>query len=85
MPATYKKIGEFLKDDAPWDSGVKSLIKWQFGLHGDFNTALWNAIKTADETNLERLGRGFPLEASAFNRWRMEGLAQELRKAGLDI
>jgi hypothetical protein len=85
MPATIERIGEFLKDDAPWDSGVKSLIKWQFALHGDFRTALWNAIKTADESNLELLARGFPLEVAAFKRWAWGDLGTELRKAGLDI
>jgi len=85
MPATHETIAEFLGPDSPWTDGVKSLIKWQFGLHGDFRTALWDAIKQADENNLRLLSLGFPLEVEAFLWWNRGDLAEKLRAAGLEI
>ena len=48
------------------DGEQRSLVEWQYRLHGDFKKALWNAIAYADDSNLELLRRGFPLEVSAF-------------------
>lgn len=85
MPATREKLAEFLGEDSTWGDGVKSLIKWQFSLHGDFYEALWGAIKQADDDNLRRLSMGFPLEVESFLDWSRGDLADRLRKAGLDL
>lgn len=39
----------------------------------------------ADEENLARLARGFPVEVAGFNQWRAGDLGQRLRAAGLGI
>jgi len=44
----------------------RRVIEWQFRLCGDFRSALWNAIKYADDGNLERLRIGFPDEVEGF-------------------
>lgn len=51
MPATSEKLGEFLGESSPWTPGEKWVIKWQFGLLGNFNGALAKAISLADENN----------------------------------
>lgn len=48
------------------DSGVQSLVKWQFREHGSFYMHLWEAISRADSFNLARLKKGFPREVNAF-------------------
>ncbi|HXI85329.1 MAG TPA: hypothetical protein VNL17_14705 [Verrucomicrobiae bacterium] len=85
MPATQEAIAAALAEESPWSDGVKSLIRWQFELHSDFKTALWNAIKTADQENLLRLSYGFPEEVKAFIHWNSGDLGEQLRKSGLEI
>ena len=53
--------------------GEVELVKWQYRLHGGFNTTLWSAIAQADEGNLARLRRGFPDEVNAYLRFSREG------------
>lgn len=77
-------IGRLL-DSPDWSDAEKSVIKWQFRLYGHFYTALWDAIKLADENNLIRLEKGFPLEVYGFKLWSQGGLGKRLRAAGLDI
>ena len=67
------------------DIGVQSLIKWQFGEHGGFWTAMWKAISTADESNLMRLSAAYPLEVQAYRSYTSlpgwwEKLLEQLRK-----
>lgn len=85
MPATHEQIAASIGDGSPWDEGVKSLIKWQFGLHGDFRQALWRAISTADESNLDRLAAGFPKEVEAFRQWSHGELGESQWDSGLPI
>ena len=85
MPAKRDAIAVALGEGSPWDEGVKSLIKWQLRLCGDFKEALWVAISRADEKNLALLEQGFPKEVSAFRKWTRGGLAETLRKSGLDL
>jgi len=85
MPATQEQIAKALGSSSPWSPGVKSLIKWRFGLHGDFYSALWNAIKVADQRNLGRIALGFPEEIEAFNQWSYGDLGEILRESGLGI
>ena len=63
----------------------KWVIKWQFGLLGDFQTALSAAIKSADETNLARLELGFPVQVGGFREWAFGGMGTRLRERGVDI
>ena len=77
-----QKIREFLAnpDEAP---AAKAVLKWQWRLYGDFYTALWEAIKRADDENLGRLAQGFPVEVKGFLEWNRGNLADELRKKGV--
>ena len=84
MPASYEKIGELLASDQ-WTAAEKWVIKWQYRLLGDFNTALATAIVRADDTNLFKLGLGFPDQVHGFLAWSRGDLGERLRKAGLDI
>ena len=84
MAATLEKIREFLKP-GEWEDSEQWVIKWQFGLLGDFETALAGAILRADERNLARLAEGFPDQVRGFKEWSRGDLAQRLRKAGLEI
>ncbi len=77
-------IGKFLEDVAN-GSCEKWVVKWQFGLLGDFESALAGAIVRADDRNLERLAEGFPTQVSAYLAWSRGDMAQRLRKAGLDL
>lgn len=82
--ATIEEINRFL-DSPMWSDQAKAVIKWQFRLLGDFHTALWQAIAHADERNLSRLERGFPVEVQGYRAWAHGNLAKQLRTAGLDI
>ena len=79
-----KKIREILASPE-WSVGEKSVVKWQFRLHGNFRTALWVAIIKADENNIARIKRGFPDEVEGYRAWSCGDLATRLRDAGLDI
>lgn len=84
MPATMERILEFL-NSPDWTPSEKWVIKWQFGLLGDFSVALATAIKTADEENLAKLRLGFPMQVDGFLQWNRGNLGQRLREAGLGI
>lgn len=42
------------------------IFKWQYRMLGDFYTSLINSIMLADETNLKRLAKGFPVEVDGY-------------------
>ena len=46
--------------------GEQFIFMWQYGMLGDFKTALIGAIMVADEHNLQRLRRGFPTEVKSY-------------------
>jgi hypothetical protein len=77
-------IAKFLTSP-DWPESVKHVIKWQYRLNGDFETALWGAIVRADEDNLARLERGFPEQVLGYRAWAHGDLGTRLRAAGLDI
>ena len=78
----HRRIQAFLSDpNEPAES--KAVLKWQWNLYGDFYTALFGAIKRADDENLERLRLGFPVEVRGFVWWNRGGLAKELREKGV--
>ncbi len=85
MSANHQQLGEFLGETSAWTNAEKAVIKWQFRLNGDFKTALWEAIKRADEGNLDRLALGFPDEVAGFRQWAHGNLGTRLRQAGLEL
>lgn len=68
-----------------WTYSEKFVIKWQYQLLGEFETALMGAIKRADEANLYRLEIGFPIQVQGFRQWTHSDLGVRLRAAGLEI
>ena len=84
MPASMEEIGAILSSDS-WTDGEKFVVKWQFGLLGDFYAALAKAISLADEDNLCCLELGFPEEVEGFRRWALGDLGRRLRAEGLRI
>lgn len=58
-----------IKNLDKWELAV---VKWQYGWLGSFDTALWQAISTADEEHLTRLSAGFPVEIEAYCRYTRE-------------
>lgn len=79
---TQQRIGEFLAnpDESP---EAKAVLKWQWHLYGSFFTCLFDAIKQADDDNLARLSKGFPVEVAGFLAWNRGDLAKELRAKGV--
>jgi hypothetical protein len=55
-----------LLSDPRMTEGEISLLKWQYRQHGHFFSHLWEAICKADESNLDRLGKGFPSHVAAY-------------------
>lgn len=84
MATSLNTIRQFLASP-DWTESEKWVIKWQFQELGDFQTALAEAIKRADDDNLMRLGRGFPAQVSGFIQWNRGDLGRRLRAAGLEI
>lgn len=61
--------------------GERFIVDWQYGMMGGFNTALKEAIISADEGNLGRLAKGFPDEVFAYmNFTRVDRWWQNLQK-----
>jgi len=75
-------LGKILGEDSPWTPAEKWVVKWQYRLLGDFETALAEAICRADDGNLDRLARGFPNQVAGFLAWNRGDLAERLRAAG---
>jgi hypothetical protein len=81
---TSGQIAEILTSDK-WDDSAKWIIKWQFGELGGFETALALAIMRADQDNLERLAKGFPIQVEGFRQWAYGDLARTFHQAGYFI
>lgn len=77
-------IAQFLAS-SDWTKAEQIIIKWQFRLLGDFQTALMGAICAADEGNLARLALGFPQHVAGYIAWNQGDLGTRLRAAGLEI
>lgn len=57
------------------------VYQWQYGYLGDFHSALFDAIKLADEKNLYRLWLGFPDEVNGYKKYtREEGWWQKVKE-----
>jgi len=63
------------------------IVKWQYRSLSDFKKALMHAIICADEENMLRLSLGFPMEVSAYKRFRGESGWWEsvAKKAGVEV
>lgn len=69
------------KEFSKLNEGERSLVEWQYGFGGMFNTRLWEVICTADEDNLKLLAKGFPKHVETYyNYARKNGWWQELEK-----
>ena len=84
MAAAIKELDAILASPR-WTPAEKLVVQWQFGMLGDFETQLFKAIDTADESNQARLERGFPEHVSGYRAWIYGNLGNRLRAAGLDI
>lgn len=51
---------------SPLSAEQEFIFKWQYRALGNFETALIEAIKLADDTNLLRLHLGFPTEVEGY-------------------
>jgi len=82
-------LNEFANDN--WhllSQAEKLIVEWQYGMLGDFRTALFDAITRADESNLDRLALGFHDEVAGYRAWAHGTpykMAEKLREMGLDI
>ena len=59
-------------DNTRLTPGEQFIVDWQFRLTGDFRTALANAIRTADSSNLDLLAQGFPDEVDGYRKFHNE-------------
>ena len=58
-----------------------AVYEWQYGYCGDFKKALWEVIMAADESNLDKLELGFPVEVIAYKLYAFKsGWWQEVVK-----
>ena len=84
MSADIKTIRKFLVHP-DLSTSERWVVMWQFRILGDFGSALAKAITLADESNLNRLAAGFPVEVQGYREWSQGGLGRKLRDMGLDI
>lgn len=77
-------VGAALRSDL-LDAEQKWCVAWQRRNSGDyapspFESALFELIPAADDTNLARIELGFPVAANAYRRWTRErGFADSIR------
>lgn len=70
-----------------YSEGVISLVKSEYDLHGPFWTSMWQALRGADEANLELLARAFPEHVAALRAYRSpaSSLGSMLRADGIMV
>ena len=49
-----------------------AIMQWHYGYYGTFYKALFEAICRADDMNIDLLALGFPVEVSAYKRYKTE-------------
>lgn len=54
------------------NKGEQRLVEFQFGYASGFTTLLFKTIGKADDSNRALLGKGFPEEVEAYNRFKTE-------------
>lgn len=66
-----------------FDRADRAAIAWQYhrSTMGSFKGTLWDLIVAADNSNLDRIGLGFPTEVQGYKNWTRGDLAQRLRAA----
>jgi hypothetical protein len=72
---SIEMAGELEKQIEAWAAdryrtGTELFDKFQKGRTGSFYTLLFQAMKIADDINLQRLSLGFPGEVCAFKAWK---------------
>jgi hypothetical protein len=69
------------------DEEQRALVEWQYRMCGDFRKALWSAITRADDHNLWLLQEIFPVEVSAYLKYRSQKhyWADTVKLAGGDV
>lgn len=50
-----------------------AVYKWQYNLQSNFRKCLWQTIILADDKNLERLWRAFPIDVGGYRKYLNEG------------
>ena len=83
MATREQLLAVLLGDD--FTDAEKTVVIWQFGLTGDFQKALWEAIVKADDLYLLKLSFGFPEEVAGYLAWTRGDLGRRLQAAGLEI
>lgn len=69
----------WIKEKYNFSNEEAAVVEWQFRYTGDFKSAVWNAIKLADEGNLKLLAKSFPVEVEGYKRYtREEGWWQKV-------
>ncbi len=82
MPTSMQTISDVFPRLTEYEQHI---VKWQFRLLGDFETALMGAIARADDNNLMALSLGFPMQVAAYREWVYGQMGQHVRSLGLDI
>lgn len=65
----FKIAACFPAPPEPLNEGEQSLYRWQYHITGDFEAALWDAIRQADSSNLGRLRKAFPEHVQAYQNY----------------
>lgn len=84
MSDNHETLRTMLRSEV-WTESEKHILKWQFRMLGDFDTALMHCIALADEDCLARLQSGFLEEVQGFRAWSQGDLARRFRAEGLAI
>lgn len=87
MPATMDQIHAVL-GSGDFTAAEKFVVRAQYQypvLMSNFEEKLWELICGADDSNLAKIGLGFPLEVAAVIDWQRGDLAERIRAAGLPI
>ncbi len=71
--------------DANFNEDEIFIIRWQYRLLGDFQTALMKAIAVADENNFALLALAFPMQTFAFSEWSHGDMGERLRSRGIPV
>ena len=72
-PDGYRIIAACFPEAKPIvTDGERSLWRWQYKVTGGFERSLWDAIITADSTNLAAIEKGFPEHVAAYRSYANE-------------
>ncbi len=57
---------------------LETFVQWICNVSPGFDTMLWELIRVGDDTQLQRIAKGFPKEVEIWERWRSRGLRRQL-------